>query len=706
MDKVVILGGGIAGMSAAHELVERGFEVEVYEVKDIPGGKARSINVPNSAEPGKRPLPGEHGFRFFPSFYKHVTDTMKRIPYSPPHSDRSRTVFDNLVDTTELALAQLDKEIIRLPDRFPRSCHDWELIMTAFVQGAASGIPHDELKFFAQRLHQIVTSCPERRIGEYEKISWWDYLDAGHKSPAFQALLARGLTTSLVASRAELASTKTIGDIFIQLLLGIIDPNTGGVDRILNGPTNDVWIEPWLKYLTQRGVKYHLSHRLRHIETSKDAKGVLQITGVTVTDMDNKTDVAVTGDYYIAALPVEIMAGLISKDLATGDPTLAYLRRLGTSTAWMNGIQFYTKDDISVAKGHVLYVDSPWALTSVSQPNFWPEFPMSEFGKGEAKGLMSVISSNWGYFIDPNTDEVSAIKSVLNEDLKIEKPPQLCTPEEIKTEIWKQMKKSLKEKGALLLEDEQILDWFLDPDIVNSCHTLANNRDELIRVLDRDFPDYFKDLFLWIHDHKAPSVTLEEIANYLKVDQSQARLAVNALIAKGYVGPIPLPEKETEKKALTSSNLFYRQPSDKRLCYHSRLRETDANYANVNGEPLLVNLVNTWHLRPNAHTKIPNLFLASDYVRTNTDLATMEGANEAARRAVNSIIDASGSKVAHCKIWKLRQPASSAIWRWSDRQRYQKGLPWNGKVSPWYLWLLFPIMMIVDFVERLLLRFR
>ena len=44
-----------------------------------------------------------------------------------------------------------------------------------------------------------------------------------------------------------------------------------------------------------------------------------------------------------------------------------------------------------------------------------------------------------------------------------------------------------------------------------------------------------------------------------------------------------------------------------------------------------------------APTEIPNLFLASDYVRTFTDLATMEGANEAARRSVNAIIDAAGA---------------------------------------------------------------
>lgn len=29
--KVIILGGGVAGMSADHELIERGFDVSVYD---------------------------------------------------------------------------------------------------------------------------------------------------------------------------------------------------------------------------------------------------------------------------------------------------------------------------------------------------------------------------------------------------------------------------------------------------------------------------------------------------------------------------------------------------------------------------------------------------------------------------------------------------------------------------------------------------
>src|SRR5215467_13125918 len=101
MPKVAVFGGGVAGLSAAHELAERGFEVDVYERKSVLGGKARSIPVPNSASNGRQPLPGEHGFRFFPGFYKHVTDTMRRIPFGGRGN-----VFDNLTVATRILLAR------------------------------------------------------------------------------------------------------------------------------------------------------------------------------------------------------------------------------------------------------------------------------------------------------------------------------------------------------------------------------------------------------------------------------------------------------------------------------------------------------------------------------------------------------------------------------------------------------------------------
>src|SRR6266511_5850297 len=97
---VAILGGGVAGLSAAHELAERGFAVTVYEARDRAGGKARSMPVPGSGSGGRGDLPAEHGFRFFPGFYKHLPDTMKCIP--GPRAGHN--VFDELVAADRMML--------------------------------------------------------------------------------------------------------------------------------------------------------------------------------------------------------------------------------------------------------------------------------------------------------------------------------------------------------------------------------------------------------------------------------------------------------------------------------------------------------------------------------------------------------------------------------------------------------------------------
>ena len=74
-------------------------------------------------------------------------------------------------------------------------------------------------------------------------------------------------------------------------------------------------------------------------------------------------------------------------------------------------------------------------------------------------------------------------------------------------------------------------------------------------------------------------------------------------------------------------------------------------------------------------------------MRTYTDLATMEGANEAARRAVNCIIKATNSKATPCQLWDLHEPDILRVYRWYDKIQYEKGLPWATKTTlPSLLW--------------------
>ena len=67
--------------------------------------------------------------------------------------------------------------------------------------------------------------------------------------------------------------------------------------------------------------------------------------------------------------------------------------------------------------------------------------------------------------------------------------------------------------------------------------------------------------------------------------------------------------------------------------------------------------------RPEAATRIPNLMLAADFVRTHTDLATMEGANEAGAGRGERTLDRTGSPAPRRDVWRLHEPGSS----WSPR---------------------------------------
>ena len=125
--KVIVLGGGVAGMSAAHELIERDFGVAVYEKLRIPGGKARSVEVSQPIPPpwnsalavseNDKPLPGEHGFRFFAGFYNHLPDTMRRIPFK----NNRNGVIDNLVPVEEIVFTRFGKDPIFVKAQVPWS---------------------------------------------------------------------------------------------------------------------------------------------------------------------------------------------------------------------------------------------------------------------------------------------------------------------------------------------------------------------------------------------------------------------------------------------------------------------------------------------------------------------------------------------------------------------------------------------------------
>ena len=542
-DTVAVLGGGVAGLSAAHELAERGFAVTVYEARSRFGGKARSYPVAGSGTGGRADLPAEHGFRFFPGFYRHLPDTMSRIP--GPRAGKS--VRDELVVAERLMIARADgsNELVT-PSHAPISIDDFAAVTRFLVTWFTElGIGLDEQAFFMERLVTLLTSCDERRFGQWERQTWWDFVDAPRRSAGFRKFLADGLTRTLVAAQAHEISARTGGYVLLQLLFDLSRVD-GHADRLLDAPTSEVWIDPWVAHLGAAGVD---------LRTATSAVGLDigsgRITGVTVEHQGARTTIA--ADHYVAAMPVEQLLKLVTPALVAAEPRLAAVREL--RTRWMNGVMYYLHDDVPVVAGHAIYIDSPWALTSISQRQFWPRVDFAALGDGTIGGILSVDVSDWER-VAPRLGKVAST----------------CTADEIKAEVWAQLKDHLNDGAHRILDDANLAGAFLDEDIT--------------------FPN----------------------------------------------------------------------PS-----------------AAANAEPLLINTADSWDCRPDAVTRVPNLFLAADFVRTYTDLATMEGANEAARRAVNGILDATHSPAERCDLWKPQEPPIFGPARAFDRLRW---LLWHRPAKP------------------------
>src|SRR4030095_10539865 len=150
---------------------------------------------------------------------------------------------------------------------------------------------------------------------------------------------------------------------------------------------NDVWIDPWRRHLTERlGVVLEPNATLRSLNLSGD-----RVRSVTIERDGRLTEV--TADFYVAALPVEIMRNFVTPELGRAAPSLSRLGELRTE--WMNGIQFYVETDQPLADGHAIYLDSNWALTSISQRRFWSDYDLSQYGNGRVGGILSVDISNW-----------------------------------------------------------------------------------------------------------------------------------------------------------------------------------------------------------------------------------------------------------------------------------------------------------------------
>jgi len=228
MYDIIIFGGGLSGLTLAHELVKDNFKILIVEKDNELGGMARSRIEDNS-------IPSEHSWRGYGPFYKNTFQLMKEIPYYDTN------VFNNLSIPIEFYLLY-DK----IKDYKPRTTIKDKIIITYLgINYLLSGSRRD----------YYYTYDIEPFFKKYLSRDGYDFIIN------YVAGMGYGLNKREVS----------LGHVFhfssIQYAhIGRHSHNhdidqdeyehTSDEWHVMTGPTNEVWIDPWRKELESKGVEF------------------------------------------------------------------------------------------------------------------------------------------------------------------------------------------------------------------------------------------------------------------------------------------------------------------------------------------------------------------------------------------------------------------------------------------------------------------
>jgi uncharacterized protein with NAD-binding domain and iron-sulfur cluster len=243
MYDIIIFGGGLSGLTIAHELIKKGFKILIVEKDNELGGMARSDTKKNK-------FPSENSWRGYAPFYKNASQLMKEIPYN------NTNVFNNLSIPVDFYLLY-DKEY-----RYKSSLTIKDKIILYYL-----GINY---LLSDKRREYYYSYYIEPFLKKYLSTEGYNHIINFVTGPGYgmnkneisMGHLFHFPILSYIQKEKYTHSHSSNGNEY--------EHNSTDNWHVMNGPTNDVWINPWIKYLKAKGVDILTNTELVKINYNKN----------------------------------------------------------------------------------------------------------------------------------------------------------------------------------------------------------------------------------------------------------------------------------------------------------------------------------------------------------------------------------------------------------------------------------------------------